>query len=632
MPLGLLSLAACLQKTGSYVNIFQPKERLIQPEDYKKAAKHILTYKPDIIGFSTWCITYAASLLIAEQLKILSPNTPLIFGGPQASILAKETMMEFPAVDFVLSGECDLTFPKFIKEFEKKNPTFSKISGLTFRTNSDKIKQTPTNGALPVLDELPVPSYEFVSNADTLKLDVGRGCPFNCTYCSTNNFFSKKYRIKSPTRILYEMNLAFKKSKIRTFSFTHDMFTLNKKFVFDLCEKLILQKKENKTEFVWTCSARIDCVTDKMLIQMKKAGCESIFFGIESGSEKIQKEIKKNLNISRAYTIADICREVGLNMHASFIIGFPNENYEDIEQTLVCALKLSLKGALVQVSELSLLPGTTLHNQYGHKLKLDGNFSNFSNTVCGPKELKLIIDYPSIFSSFYYLPTDYIDRKMILSLCEFINYAYFFRDTIFLLKKQIQDEISQFKIFNLFENEFNNSMKGKETLMISHWIRILKNFLKENKTLLNQFEVYDVFAYEAYTALLKTYFIRWNIISQKKKSKKITQNSIISPTPVWNVLTTSYKLDKILPSLNNWKIKNIKKQKGQYNYLIIAISENYCFKKQIFKKDEYMLKKLSKTPFPDFVNKVKNVSSAGETLKWLKKMQKWGVLEIEINI
>ena len=222
MPLGLLSLAANLRVHGNVVKIYEPTVRLFNQADYKQAAADILKNKFDIIGFSTWCITYPASLLIAKEIKLVAPEIPIIFGGPQASVLAEKTLKTFPFIDFILSGEADITFPLFITELTKSDANLSLTAGLSYRTEHGQIKNNQLNGAITNLNSLPIPAYDLVPETKWIKLDVGRGCPFQCTFCSTNEFFSKEYRIKSADRIIDEMIRAYRLKKIKSFSFAHD--------------------------------------------------------------------------------------------------------------------------------------------------------------------------------------------------------------------------------------------------------------------------------------------------------------------------------------------------------------------------------------------------------------------------
>lgn len=629
MPLGIISLAASLRLSKISCNIYRPNIRLIESTDYQKVAEDILKRKPSIIGFSTWCISYPASLLIAKELKSLAPTIPIVFGGPQASILSKETLNQFPFIDYILTGEADLSFPQFISEYAKEKPELYNISGLTYR-NENKIVQNQTKETISNLDELPIPAYDLIPKQKYLKLDVGRGCPYNCTYCSTNNFFSKKYRVKSAERITLEMVTAYEKRKSKSFSFAHDMFTLDSEFIFELCEKLVSLREKKGIEFTWTCSARIDCVKNKMLIAMKKAGCRSIFFGVESGSEDIQRSIKKNINVEKAYEIADLCRSINMDMHASFIIGFPDETEKDIEKTLQVISKLVLKGAYVQISDLSLLPGTSLYNTYKDQLELDGRFSNFSQTICTQDELKLIADYPRIFSSFYFLPVKTFTRAEIVFICRLINRISQFRNTLFILSEHMTRDMQNSNLLKLYKMEFAKLSKRKTSnyAIVSYWIEIFNKYIFENnyKSLIPF--IYDIFSYESFVALLKELYTSWQIINPQKKRFKLPGSFLLKPTPIWKILHTSYKLESILPSENGWRKDRNNFREGKYSYLLVAFSEVKCKRIRINQKEIFLLEQLSELSFKNYVQKVKTVLNEEECLLWIKKMRRLGVVEI----
>lgn len=444
MPLGILALASALRSKKFNVKVYQPVHRLFNQDVYNQVARHILQFEPKYVGFSTWCNTFASSLLLADQIKRIAPEKIIIFGGPQSSILPVEILSRYSFVDFILCGEADITLPQLLNELKNNKSDLHSIPGLTFRNNKSEITQNERLNIIPDLNKLPIPAYDLVKDIKTQKLDVGRGCPFNCSYCSTNNFFSKKYRTKSAERIIEEMDLAYQQSGITSFSFAHDLFTYNKKFVFDFCSKLIQHRKAAKRNIEWTCSARIDCVSQDMLTQMKEAGCHSIFFGIESGSEKIQRSIKKNLKLQNVLNIAHVCRQLNMKMYASFIIGFPDETKADIEKTLELIIKLICAGAQIQVSELSILAGTPLFKRYHNKLKFDGTFSNFSHAFIGKKEQQMIVQEPEIFSSFYYLPVKSLSRESIIILTRFINLMGKFRNTLFLIGTDIVKDIEDY--------------------------------------------------------------------------------------------------------------------------------------------------------------------------------------------
>jgi radical SAM superfamily enzyme YgiQ (UPF0313 family) len=630
MPAGLQILAE-LAKSKCRVSVYEPRIRLIKASDYRIAALDILKQKPFLIGFSTWCISYPASILVARELKKAAPQIPVIFGGPQASILPVETLTAFPFIDFILSGEADFSFPLFLDEFLKNTPDFSKVPGLTYRVNNDTIQQSHVKEQITNPDELPIPLVKLIPKNRIIKLDVGRGCPFQCTFCTTNDFFSKKYRLKSTGRIIDEMMTYYLKWGIKSFAFIHDMFTFNKKTISDLCKRLIEIQNTQELFFTWSCSARTDCITGELLSDMKNAGCNAIFFGIESGSEKIQKSIRKNLKIENVYEIADQCRELGIKMFASFIIGFPDETKADIEKTLKCIFKLAINGVFVQVSELSLLPGTPLYNTYKEKLRLDGNFSNFSKTICGGEEIKLIKDYPHLFSSFYYLPIKSLNREKIVFINQIINKISLFKNSLMIISDNLEKNTEAINLLKLIENEFDriNFSKKAQIPIVSQLIRIITAYIQEEKLETEKPYLMSVFNYESYQALLKTLYSGWQHFRTKPGDTKLSSKCYINPTPVWKTLTIPFNAEKLIVNLNNLNRLNFKIRAGRYHFLLVATSEKSCNKLRINEKELILLNKLSEVSVSVYAEDVKSVICGKELILWLKKIKRLGVITIQ---
>lgn len=629
MPLGLISLAAVLLQNGISTKIYEPKIRFLTKEDYSKTAKDILKSKPPVIGFSTWCTSYPGVLLLAREIKRLAPKTQLVFGGPQASILPQQTLQEFPFIDYILTGEADLTFPEFILALNCNESNLSQIPGLYFQQKNGEVSYNNNTSIVSNLDELPIPAYHLIPKQKAIKLDIGRGCPFKCTYCTTNNFFSKKFRMKSVDRILSEMLLLYGRYKVTEYEFTHDLFTLRKKEILTLCERLIELKKIKGIQFTWKCSARIDCIDREMIFKMKEAGCASIFFGIESGSDIIQKKIGKNLHLPKAETVADNCRTAGVDMHASYIIGFPEETKTDINMTLRNIMNLLFRGALVQSSVLALLPGTPLYDQHREKLKFDGNFSNFSQTICNNLERKLIQENPEIFSSFYYLPVKTMSRSTMVFLSTLINKLPQFINTFFICGEQMKRDLENTDLLKSYRQEYQRLKKQiAELPPILLLIEYLENYFSR-KNLLTRFpHLKDVFYCEAYAAVLKKLYISWQLLDQKKTKSTISVTDTILPNPIYKVLKTRYKLEHVLPSENGWNVTSSRYRKGNYYYLLLATSEIRVDRIRISEKEKQLTEMLSELSVKKYVKEVNNIAGEEETVKWLKRLHNLGVVQI----
>ena len=249
---------------------------------------------------------------IAESVKKLRPNATIVFGGPQASVVDVATLKAFPFVDLVLRGEAEISLPALIAELATE-VRLHQVAGLTYRDASEVRR----NGNAPVIDDLdalPSPAYhlsQYLEGVKIASLELGRGCPFSCTFCSTNDFFRRNFRLRSPARVLRDMRAIAEKYSITHFDLVHDMFTVDKRRVAAFCEAMAASGEG----FTWSCSARTDCVDEPLLELMVRSGCRSVFFGVEAGSRRMQKIIDKHLDPQRAEEIIDIAEKLGLTHH-----------------------------------------------------------------------------------------------------------------------------------------------------------------------------------------------------------------------------------------------------------------------------------------------------------------------------
>ena len=248
LPVGLLTLVSSLRENQYTADIYKPTILLLEENDYLDCAEDILKNDPEIIGFSTWCHSFPSVIVLAEKIKALNSSIPIVLGGPQASILHKETLERYPFIDYILRSEADHNINLLLKYLLQKNGKLMKlqdIAGLTYRNARNIVIANPSQQAVPDLNLLPIPAYEKIQFDEYLSIDVGRGCPFNCTFCSTNQFFSKLYRVKSVKRIIEEMDYCYDLFNATWFGLSHDMLTLDKNFVLELCKGL--SEHNNKT-------------------------------------------------------------------------------------------------------------------------------------------------------------------------------------------------------------------------------------------------------------------------------------------------------------------------------------------------------------------------------------------------
>ena len=428
--LGVLTLAGVLEQAGLRPRIFDLDDAYA---DYLAEACHwglegfpawvaprILSSDACIFGFSSLCSSYPLSIRIAEHVKREAPQCTILFGGPQASAVDLPTLSAFPFVDFVLRGEADLSLPLFLDQWSGER-RFLDVPGLTWRSPSGP-RRNPDAPVIDNLDDLPLPAFHLSSSlkhADYAFLEVGRGCPFSCAFCSTSDFFRRRFRVKSPARMLADMRLVASRYGFRSFDLIHDIFTADRRKVVAFCDAMI----ESKEEFSWSCSARTDFVDEDLLELMARAGCDSIFFGVETGSKRMQRIIGKHLDPAQARSAVETAERLGISTTVSTIAGFPEENEDDLRQTLDINMhSLRHPHSVPQLNLLAPLAGTRIYSQYKDRMVLEDVCSHLSypgrSQSCADREL--VRRHPAIFSSFYLLPTPALDRSSLMELGEFL--------------------------------------------------------------------------------------------------------------------------------------------------------------------------------------------------------------------
>ena len=433
--LGILSLAAVTGKLGYQTTVYDPNRAFFRFADEvgeaqlgrfaEVAAREIADAEADIYGFGSICSAYPLTMRLAQKVKSLRPGAIILIGGPQASVVAELTLSTFPFVDFILRGEAEESLPIFVEELLGRR-RFDKVPGLVHRS----VWGIQRNSDAPViadLDAIPLPAYHLTQElrgAATASLELGRGCPFACTFCSTNDFFRRRFRLRSPHRVLDDMRTIEAEYGITDFELTHDMFTVDARRVRAFCRHMI----ESGKGYTWGCSARTDSVDRELIEMMAAAGCTGIFFGVETGSDRMQKIIDKHLNVERAHEIIDIAERAGVRSTVSLITGFPDEHWEDLRETVrVFMHSARTEGSSPQLNLLAPLANTPIHLKYKDQLVLEELCSDVSHQGRrqNPEDVELIRRYRDLFPNFYLVPTPDLDRRQLIELREFTLMAEF---------------------------------------------------------------------------------------------------------------------------------------------------------------------------------------------------------------
>jgi radical SAM superfamily enzyme YgiQ (UPF0313 family) len=434
LPLGVLALGAVLENRGFTPRIVDSNlwylEYVLSAPGHREgsfgriAAERLAGAGGHLFGFSTICNSYPVSLQIAQHLKALRPDSVILFGGPQASVVDTATLRHFPFVDFILRGEADHSLPE-LAACLASGASPESVPGLTYRRGAE-IRRNPDSPVPTDMDSLPLPAFHLhpaVAGRTDIPLELGRGCPFGCTFCSTNDFFRRRFRLKSPARLIAEMDELQARYQVTYFDFVHDMFTVDRKRVVAFCEALLATGRSYR----WGCSARTDCIDEDLISLMARAGCQSIFFGIETGSARMQKIISKRLDLEESRRNAALTSSHGMTTTLSTITGFPEETPHDLRDTVsFLGEALRLPNTIPQLHLLAPLAGTPLHRKHEHELILEDICADMSHAgwLQRSEERDLAARYPDVFPNFYAIPTPHLDRRYLHELREFLQRTF----------------------------------------------------------------------------------------------------------------------------------------------------------------------------------------------------------------
>jgi anaerobic magnesium-protoporphyrin IX monomethyl ester cyclase len=399
LPLGLMYIAAVLEKAGHKTEIldaFMTDVSVRKIGDtaeigmkYEKIKQELRQRKPDIVGISNPFTCQAEhAVKVADIVKEIDSDVPTVVGGPHVSAVPEEFMTQTRDVDVSVMGEGEFTMLDIVRGYEGKTK-MSEVQGIVYRKKNELIR-TPPRPFLKNLDELPYPAYhlvdmerylnpekiEYRSFQDrSISMITSRGCPFNCSFCSVHLHMGKAFRAHSVDYVVNHIERVINEYKVKTIFFEDDNMTFDIKRFEAICDGIL----KRKIKFKWETpnGIRADYLTLGLLKKMKQSGCQSVFFGVESGDQQVLNDIiSKSLDLNAVINVAKMCKEIGLNTAGFYIIGFPGEKKEDMLKTVDFALKLKRKydvGMLLHVATPSC--GTRLYHECKKKGYIQENLT-----------------------------------------------------------------------------------------------------------------------------------------------------------------------------------------------------------------------------------------------------------------
>ncbi|MEA3232170.1 MAG: radical SAM protein [Thermodesulfobacteriota bacterium] len=352
-PQGLYSVAAVMKANGYDVNILNGYD-FQQP--LEQFAATLRAQNPDIIGFSILNANRWGGIDMAGVAKNLCPGAMIVFGGIGATYLWNHLLTHFPQIDYVVIGEGEYNFLHLVQHIQTGITSIEDIGGVAYRKN-DVAMRNPAPPLIRDLDSLPCPAEHFLYK----HVSLARGCPGDCTFCGSPDFWDRRVRFHSADYFVGELETLYRKG-IRFFFFSDDTFTIQKKRTIDVCRMIIAKK----LSIAWQAISRVDMIDEEILYWMRKSGCIQISYGVESGSKQIRKMLKKNYSADQIENAFSLTVKYGIMSRAYFIYGCPGETEGTIEETI--ALIKRIKPLSVIFYILDIFPGTELYSDYKKKL------------------------------------------------------------------------------------------------------------------------------------------------------------------------------------------------------------------------------------------------------------------------
>lgn len=379
VPISLLYLATYLESKGICSKIIDRKiqfgktYKLRDLENF--IADNILADNPLCVGFTCLTAEYFSVVSIAKNIRTKGYKGNIVVGGHHPTFCPDDFFVEEGLFDYVVLGEGENTLYELLIAISRKVDIFS-VDGIAFWDG--KILRTRPRELMEDLSILPLPSYKHLNmdyyllpKIDLLRnillsgidIQTTRGCPFSCTFCGNHTLWSvhrykKRFRTRPIKHVIREIEFLKDSYQIDAFYIQDDTFTVDEERVREFCDMI----KEKNLNLIWGCQSHVNTFTETMAKDMKGAGCIQVEFGVESGSNRVLKEMRKGINVDSVRKTFRVCNNYKLRSLANFMINTPTERKEDLKATF--SLANEIKATKYAFAVTVPLYGTELYKKY----------------------------------------------------------------------------------------------------------------------------------------------------------------------------------------------------------------------------------------------------------------------------
>ncbi len=357
-PLGLLYVASYVKRFSSHdVRVI---DTLLDNLGQEQIRGYVLSYKPEVVGITALSMTMIDVMETVATIKAVNSETKVVLGGPHPHLFPEETA-NLPGVDFIVVGEGEVTFLELVQCLEKRKEPLD-VKGLVYKKEG-KTVFTGERSLNDSLDNLPFPARELVdykkyyssiaTRTPITTMMTSRGCPYRCSFCDRPHL-GKRFRARSAKNVVDEMEYCHEMG-INEILFYDDTFTIDRQRVFDICDEI----SRRKLRLFWDIRSRVNTVDEEMLRKLSEANCKRIHFGVEAGTPKVIRALKKGITLEQVYQAFKSAKKYGISTLAYFMIGNPGETREDIMETINLSIRLNPDYALFSI--LVPYPGTEIY-------------------------------------------------------------------------------------------------------------------------------------------------------------------------------------------------------------------------------------------------------------------------------
>jgi anaerobic magnesium-protoporphyrin IX monomethyl ester cyclase len=343
VPLYLVYLAGATRQAGYQTAIYDAMTKNVS---YTEIEQRIREFKPDFVAVSVFTCTSPDGILVIELAKKINPKIQTILGGVHATFMYEEMFGLAPALDYIVRGEGEKTIVELLDAVAQSSD-LAKVKGIVFRKNNALVV-TPDRPLMQNLDNQPMGwdlldwndyHYYVIPGSRLGAVDTSRGCDKECTFCSQQKFWLKKWRGRSPEDIVREMEMLKTEFGVNVVLFTDDYPTPDRPRWERLLDLLI---ERNLGQYILMETRAADIIRDEdILPKYRKAGIIHIYVGTESTQQESLDYIKKDLSIEESKKALALCRQHGIITETSMILGFPDETEDSIARTLELAMEFN---------------------------------------------------------------------------------------------------------------------------------------------------------------------------------------------------------------------------------------------------------------------------------------------------